>query len=197
MKNIINADFEKISKYENDESVTLPTRKTQDSAGYDFIAAEDTVIPSYQDQILEHFTLQIAQKAQAEFETSEAWEASLPYTLEQIAALTKMFGTKMPLVPTGIKCKMPEGYYLQLSVRSSLPYKHWLMMGNGVGIIDSDYYNNPDNEGNIYFQIINLLPVPIVIQKGECFGQGILMPYCITNGDQAEGQRLGGLGSTT
>ena len=197
MKNVIEANFEKISKYKNDEGVTLPTRKTQDSAGYDFVAAEDTIIPSYQDQILEHFTLQIAQKAQAEFETSEAWEASLPYTLEQISALTKMFDTKISLVPTGVKCKMPESCYLQLSIRSSLPYKHWLMMGNGVGIIDADYYNNPDNEGHIYFQIINLLPVPIVIRKGECFGQGILLPYCITNDDQVEGQRLGGLGSTT
>ena len=46
--------------------------------------------------------------------------------------------------------------YLQLQVRSSLPLKHWLILANGVGIIDRDYYNNPDNEGHIYFQLINL-----------------------------------------
>ena len=104
---------------------------------------------------------------------------------------------EVTLVPTGIKCKMPEDYYLQLSVRSSLPLKHWLILGNGVGIIDSDYYNNPDNEGHIYFQLINLLPVPVKIQKGECFGQGILLPYATCANESNDFKaREGGFGST-
>jgi len=37
-------------------------------------------------------------------------------------------------------------------------------------IIDSDYYNNPDNEGHIYFQIINLFPQDIILQKGDKIG---------------------------
>jgi dUTP pyrophosphatase len=70
-------------------------------------------------------------------------------------------------------------------------------MGNGVGIIDSDYYNNPDNEGHIYFELINLLPFDIKIKKGDCIGQGILLPYGITEDDQGNDvERTGGLGST-
>jgi dUTP pyrophosphatase len=82
-------------------------------------------------------------------------------------------------------------------VRSSLPLKHWLILANGVGIIDADYYNNPDNEGHIYFQIINLLPFDVVIKKGECFGQGILIPYSTTENDNgSDTVRSGGFGST-
>ena len=49
-----------------------------------------------------------------------------------------------------MKCKIPDGYYLELSVRSSTPLKHWIILANGVGIIDADYYNNPSNEGEIF-----------------------------------------------
>jgi dUTP pyrophosphatase len=55
-------------------------------------------------------------------------------------------------------------------VRSSTPLKYWLIMANGVGIIDADYYNNPSNEGEIFLQFINLGPYPVLIQKGECVG---------------------------
>ena len=57
------------------------------------------------------------------------------------------------LIPTGIKCQIDEGYYLQLALRSSTPMKKHLMLANGIGIIDSDYYNNPDNEGHIFIKI--------------------------------------------
>lgn len=63
-------------------------------------------------------------------------------------------------------------------------------------IIDADYYNNPDNEGHIYFQLINLSPVPIMLKKGDCIGQGIIKHYLTTDNDNAEGERLGGFGST-
>lgn len=192
----IDAYFEKISKYENDNLVIIPTRKTIQSAGYDFCAAEDTIIPPFVD-VVEDAMLEDINSRKAQYaDVKEFMEAEYPYTLDKIAAITKQYNAKVALVPTGIKCKIPDGYYLQLSVRSSLPLKHWLIMGNGVGIIDADYYNNPDNEGHIYFQIINLLPVPIKIQKGECFGQGILLPYGIATGDNVTATREGGFGST-
>lgn len=194
----IDASFEKISKYEADQGVIIPGRKTKESAGYDFYAAEDTVIQPYNDIVMGTLGNQIGQQAKSDFETYEEWLASMPYTLEQIADLTKKLSAKVTLVPTGIKCHIPDGYYLQLSVRSSLPLKHWLVMANGVGIIDADYYNNPDNEGHIYFQLINLLPVPVVIKKGECFGQGILLPYGICSGESGvTAERAGGFGSTS
>lgn len=75
-------------------------------------------------------------------------------------------------------------------------YRIKSLWGNKM-IIDEDYYNNPDNEGEIFFQIINLSPFPIKIQKGEIIGQGIIKPYLLAEGDAAAGQRTGGLGSTT
>jgi dUTP pyrophosphatase len=55
-------------------------------------------------------------------------------------------------------------------VRSSSPLKYWLMLGNGIGVIDADYYNNPDNEGEIFLQIYNLSPFNIQIKEGEAIG---------------------------
>jgi dUTP pyrophosphatase len=70
------------------------------------------------------------------------------------------------------------------------------MLANGVGIIDADYYNNPDNEGEIFLQMFNLSPFNIQIKKGEAIGQGIIKSYLTTEDDAASGQRLGGFGST-
>ena len=113
-----------------------------------------------------------------------------------MARLTKDWGAKPTLVPTGVKCAIPENMYLELSVRSSCPLKQWLILANGVGIIDADYYNNPDNEGHIYFQVINLAPFDIQLKKGDAIGQGILKEYHVTDDDAAEGERAGGFGST-
>lgn len=195
---IIDASFEKISKYADDDGVIIPERKTTGSAGYDFCAAEDTVILPYDDLIDVNFGNQLRQKVTAEFESYEEWEKTIPYTLGYSAELVKMFNARIPMVPTGIKCKIPEGYFLELSVRSSLPRNHWLIMGNSIGIIDADYYNNPDNEGHIFFQLINLLPIPIKILKGECFGQGVLKPFCVCENEKAIiTTRTGGFGSTS
>lgn len=69
-------------------------------------------------------------------------------------------------------------------------------MANAVGIIDADYYNNPDNEGEIFFQLINFSPIPIIIQKGDYIGQGIIKKYIKTEDDVAEKERIGGFGSS-
>ena len=119
------------------------------------------------------------------------------YALNEIAAITKETKCKPTLVPTGIKCKLDAGTYLELSVRSSCPLKHWLILANGVGVIDADYYNNKDNEGHIYFQLINLSPFSIELKKGDKIGQGIIKPYLITEDDKSGGLRVGGFGSTT
>lgn len=196
----IDARFEKISKYKDDEGIIIPYRKTADSAGYDFYCAEDTVIFPAVD-IGADFLAKLSKKISANSENKEQalteWLNKNKYlTLDEMAALNKEFNTKVNLVPTGIKCYLPHGYYLQLSVRSSLPLKHWLIMANSIGVIDADYYNNPDNEGHIYFQLINLGQYPIIIKKGDCFGQGIILPYNITNEDNTTAARVGGFGST-
>lgn len=178
--------FEIVSKYA-DAGLSVPVRKTKGSAGYDFQVAEDIVIPPYRDL---HRTL-----ASTQMDWSiKNMKSSC--TLEETATLTKQVGAKPTLVPTGIKCEIPTGFYLELSVRSSCPLKHWLILANGVGIIDADYYNNPDNEGHIFFQIINLAPFPILLKKGDAIGQGILKKYYLTDDDVAQGMRTGGFGST-
>lgn len=138
--------FEKVSKY-NDVDLPLPVRATAGSAGYDFVAAEDAVIPPYESIM-----------------TALGSQTSLfPYTLSEISDLTKREDCRPTLVSTGMKCHLDDGYYLKLVSRSSMPFKHWILLANGEGTIDSDYYNNPDNEGEIYFQFINFSPFPIQI----------------------------------
>ena len=176
--------FEVISKYA-DAGLSLPVRKTKASAGYDFQVAEDTLIPSY---------FKLVDKIMNA--THETCHTAGSFTLSEMAQLTKDFRAKPTLIPTGIKCEVPEDMYLELSVRSSCPLKHWLILANGVGIIDADYYNNPDNEGHIFFQIINLSPFDIILKKGDAIGQGIFKKYYLTDDDAADGFRAGGFGST-
>ena len=103
---------------------------------------------------------------------------------------------KPTLVPTGVKAHLGELDYLMLANRSSNPKKKGLVLANGVGIVDADYYNNPDNEGEIAFAFYNISDEPVKIEKGYCIGQGIIQCYYITDNDNANGQRTGGFGST-
>ena len=173
--------FEFVKKYENC-GLALPVRKTANSAGYDLCAAEDIIIPSY-DKMMKR--------------VRSLCNTEGVYSLSSVANMTKGLGVRPTLVPTGLKCELDPNTYLELSVRSSTPLKTWLILANGVGIIDADYYNNSDNEGHIYLQLINLLPVDIKIKKGEFIGQAIIKPYLTVENDNATGVRTGGFGSTT
>ena len=177
------AQFEKVTKYEKAD-LAMPVRKTEFSAGYDMVAAEDYIIPSIWPMF---------EEARKLFEIEDDEFVTMP----MMADFTKRTGIKPTLVSTGMKCKLNPGTFLQLSVRSSSPLKYWIMLANGVGIIDADYYNNPDNEGEIFFQLFNLSPFNIQIKKGEAIGQGVILPYNITVDDVVNGERLGGFGSTS
>ena len=174
--------FEKVKRFA-DADFNLPVRKTRNSAGYDFEVAEDICIPTWTSQLM----------ALAKM-TPQPKE---PYSLEEMAALTKQTKAKPTLVSTGVKCHLEEGYYLELSVRSSTPLKYWIILANSVGIIDADYCDNPDNEGEIFFQVINMSPFDIYLKKGDIIGQGIIKRYEVTDDDKAIGERQGGFGSTT
>ena len=175
------ARFEKVSRFA-DVDINLPQRKTADSAGYDMEVAEDIVVPSF-------FKLFAA--------LQDEYDISTVFNLDNLAMVTKRLKTKPTLVSTGMKCQLDPGTYLELSVRSSCPLKYWLILANSVGIIDADYYNNPDNEGEIFFQMINLSPYDIQLKKGDIIGQGIIKPYLTIENDNASGQRMGGFGSTS
>lgn len=105
-------------------------------------------------------------------------------------------GDKPTLVPTGIKCLMEDDEFLMLVNRSSNPKKKNLVIPNSMGIIDADYYNNPENEGEMMFTFYNLSTEPVLIEKGYAIGQGIFMKYGKTADDNSEGKRTGGFGST-
>ena len=106
-------------------------------------------------------------------------------------------GQTPTLVKTGIKAYMPEDEYLMLCNRSSNPKKKGLVLSNGVGIVDGDYYGNPDNDGHIMFAFFNVKAEDIEIKKGDCIGQAIFQKFGIVDNDNAKGARLGGFGSTS
>lgn len=106
-------------------------------------------------------------------------------------------GTNPTLIKTGIKAYMRDNEYLMLANRSSNPKKKGLILANSVGIIDKDYYGNPDNDGHIMFAFYNIKEEDIEIKKGEIIGQAIFMPFLMADNDSAEGIRVGGFGSTS
>lgn len=160
--------FEVVAAYKEQE-INLPKRATKNAAGYDFEAAADIVIPAVWKQVIQHFT-------------------NGTETTGKIL--------KPVLVPTGIKAYMGTDEYLQLANRSSNPVKRFITLSNGIGVIDSDYYNNPDNEGHIMFQFSNFGLTDVTIKKGERIGQGIFLPFLKADNDQADTERTGGFGSS-
>ncbi len=97
--------------------------------------------------------------------------------------------------PTGVKVIVNEGWWLGCLPRSSLGFKYRAQLDNTMGVIDSDYFQS-DNEGHIFAKITNCGDRPLIVQAGDGFMQGIFLPYGITNDDDAEGVRNGGMGST-
>lgn len=133
-----------------DMMIDLPRRSTTGSAGYDMVAAEDTVV---------------------------------------LPGETKV-------IPTGVKAYMNPGEVLLLFLRSSSGIKRHMRMANEVGVIDSDYADNPTNEGEIGIPIWNPGRSAITITKGEKIAQGVFVPFLLVDDDNATGERIGGVGST-
>ncbi|MCR5757154.1 MAG: dUTP diphosphatase [Selenomonas sp.] len=123
--------------------------------------------------------------------------ASAGYDLEA-AEDCRLPAGGMVLVPTGLKAYMQPGEVLTLHIRSSMAVKHQLMLANSVGIIDADYYDNPQNEGHIMVALVNLGKEDFLLHKGERVAQGIFLPYLTADADEAGrgSQRQGGFGST-
>ena len=103
---------------------------------------------------------------------------------------------KLTVVGTGLKAYMMDDEYLAVHIRSSMAIKRDVITVNGTGIIDSDYYNNADNDGHIQLPLLNLDPKDIVLENGERVAQGIFMKYLLTDNDNSNDTRNGGIGST-
>lgn len=172
--------FEIVSTY-SDGGVTLPARQTKNAAGYDFFAREDFVLKS----IWRYDFIRMFRLIKNEH----------PLTDNDFKRATKVL--KPMLVPTGVKAYMQPDEVLILANRSSNPLKRGLVMPNGIGVIDADYYNNPSNEGEIFIQMVNWSPKDVVIQQGERIGQGMFMPFLLADGDLGnDTKRTSGFGST-
>jgi dUTP pyrophosphatase len=130
--------------------ITLPTRGTKDSAGYDFYSPSDVEIPPH---------------------------------------------TKITIW-SDVKAYMQPGEVLMMYVRSSIGIKKGLSLANGTGIIDMDYFSNPDNDGNIGICLMNNTPLPVKISQGERIAQGIFMNFLPADNGNSDNERQGGIGST-
>lgn len=119
--------------------------------------------------------------------------------------------TEILKIPTGIRVKIDDGWFLSCVPRSGLGFKYFETLANTLGVVDSDYFYS-DNEGHIWIKIVNRYPTAsnehysvspellkkrtMEIEQGKAFAQGIFLPFGITYDDDADGVRNGGLGST-
>ena len=113
-----------------------------------------------------------------------------------VASDTIIKAHSVALIPTGVKAYMESDEVLKLYVRSSMPLKRKITLANNVGIIDSDYYENPDNDGHIMIQVLNFGDSDVLIKKDERIAQGVFLKYLLADDDNTSESRLGGFGST-
>ena len=100
-------------------------------------------------------------------------------------------------IPTGIKAQLNEDEVLYIYSRSSIGFKTAIRLSNVVGVVDCDYYNNPDNEGHIFIKFFNPTDKDYQIHIGDKIAQGIFTKYLIVDDEEEiETERSGGLGST-
>lgn len=99
-------------------------------------------------------------------------------------------------IPTGLKVAMEDNEVFLMFIRSSIATKFGITLTNNVGVIDADYYNNPDNEGHFWLVLRNEGTEPFRIKNGDRLAQGIFVEYKITDDDDADSDRVGGFGST-
>lgn len=126
-----------------------------------------------------------------------ATEGSVGYDLRAYEAIT-LKPMEFKYVPTGLKVQMENDEVFIIAPRSSLFKKYHCIMPNSLGIIDSDYFNNSDNEGHFVIPLLNFSTTEeITIPYGERIAQGIFTKYLTTVDDKPMlTTRKGGFGST-
>jgi len=108
----------------------------------------------------------------------------------------KIYPNKTELIWTDIKAYMQNGEVLFIDVRSSVGIKKGLMLANTIGVIDSDYYQNVSNDGNIGICLHNYSNEIVHIDVGERIAQGVFLPFLVSDNGNTANERLGGIGST-
>lgn len=100
-------------------------------------------------------------------------------------------------IPTGYKSNFESDEMLMLCIRSSIGFKYNVRLTNQLGIIESDYYNNIDNEGHMFISLQNEGDNDFVLKKGDAYVQGIFVKFLKTDDDYVDKKRISGIGSTT
>lgn len=95
-----------------------------------------------------------------------------------------------------VKCSIKDNEFLAIVPRSSIGFKYFTLLCNTIGIIDSDYYNNEDNEGEIFVKLHNFGDKPLEIHTNDRICQGIFIKYDIVEDDDVTNERTSGIGST-
>lgn len=96
---------------------------------------------------------------------------------------------------TGIRCQFNSDWVLNIYPRSGIGFKYHVVLANTTGIIDSDYVS-ASNEGHIILKLVNMGDKTFSAKAGDRIVQGIFLTYGITIDDDADGERIGGFGST-
>lgn len=172
----------------------IPEYQTKYSAGADFFCAEAVVIPSVWKLALSSLASKTGAKVEAFADT--IFE-SLGYKKEEDSK-KELIDIKPTLVHTGIKSNMEDDEVLELYNRSSNPGKKGLILANSVGVIDKDFYNNPDDDGEIKFAFYNFKLWDVKLEVGERIGQGVFKKFLRPEiGLRVKDiERTGGIGST-
>lgn len=102
-------------------------------------------------------------------------------------------------ISTKIKSYMLDDEVLMAYVRSGHGFKYSVKLANSVGIIDSDYYNNEKNEGEIFIKLHNQGDKELVIKSNEAMAQFMFIKYLLADDDNfIDGNiRKDGFGSTS
>lgn len=109
----------------------------------------------------------------------------------------KLLPMQKTLVFTDVKAYMQPDELLEIYIRSSLAIKKGLMLSNNVGIVDSSYYNNEGNDGNIGIALVNTTGITVELKAGERIAQGIFKKFLVIDEDVVESdKRVGGIGSS-
>jgi dUTP pyrophosphatase len=108
---------------------------------------------------------------------------------------TEIAPRTVELIPSNVIVRIPSGYMLMLTLRSSTPLRKGLLIPNGVGIIDQDYCGEGDE---LRVQVFNFQEEAVMVKRGERIAQGIFIPVTRVSWVEVDemGKGRGGFGST-
>lgn len=170
----------------------IPEYATEHSAGADFYCAEEVVIPS-----IWHAVFGVVSEWSSHvFKGLSNAVLGKGFEEDVRDSISKKFSPT--IVHTGIKSEMEPDEVLELYNRSSNPKNLGLILANGVGVVDSDFYNNETDDGEIRFAFFNFKPWNVTLKVGDKIGQGVFKKYLrpVKGLRIREVKREGGFGST-